>query len=252
MCFSHTGKTEALFILHKNWFRSVQQKSVKMSEARSKKKSVLEKSYSFHFLFCADVFAVWRCFGPLLEKHKTTGVYVLMLWQSSVPSTKLLRHFDVYQSSGYLCFTAKFLFAWFILFIFLLTNVHLSKISKNGNWTIKKTYKSAHNNYYLLVFFSSLSLKNSITSTLYCTPCHILILYCTSFFALHACYPCIYLEPLLNCTKLCPVSSSLTRVSLGSIFLAASVGHAVQTDQRSHDKERANTGAHSGPWTNSI
>lgn len=31
----------------------------------------------------------------------------------------------------------------------------------------------------------------------------------------------------------------------GSPLLTACVGHAVQTDQRSHDKERANTGAHS-------
>lgn len=44
----------------------------------------------------------------------------------------------------------------------------------------------------------------------------------------------------------------LTLVSLGSLLLTASVGHAVQTDQRSHDKERANTGAHSAAGANGV
>lgn len=41
------------------------------------------------------------------------------------------------------------------------------------------------------------------------------------------------------------VAVSSSALSLGCLLLAASVGHAVQTDQRSHDKERANTGTHS-------
>lgn len=52
--------------------------------------------------------------------------------------------------------------------------------------------------------------------------------------------------------ELCPFSSALTRMPPGSPLLTASVGHAVQTDQRSHDKERANTGAHSAARTNSV
>ncbi len=60
---------------------------------------------------------------------------------------------------------------------------------------------------------------------------------------------CISFSTLTN--ELCRVSSALTRVSLSSLLLAASVGHAVQTDQRSHDKERVNTGAHSAVQTNS-
>lgn len=42
--------------------------------------------------------------------------------------------------------------------------------------------------------------------------------------------------------ELRPVSSALTWVSAGSPTLTDCVGHAVQTDQRSHDKERANPG----------
>lgn len=48
---------------------------------------------------------------------------------------------------------------------------------------------------------------------------------------------------------MCPVSSALTWM-LPVPILTASVGHAVQTDQRSHDKEGANTGAHSAVRTN--
>lgn len=47
------------------------------------------------------------------------------------------------------------------------------------------------------------------------------------------------------------VSSDVTEMPPGFPLLPASVGHAVQTDQRSHDKERANTGAHSAARTDS-
>lgn len=55
------------------------------------------------------------------------------------------------------------------------------------------------------------------------------------------------LEPLqLNC------SLFLTQIPPGSPLPAASVGHAVQTDQRPHDKDRVNTGAHSAAQANSV
>lgn len=55
------------------------------------------------------------------------------------------------------------------------------------------------------------------------------------------------LEPLqLNCSLV------LTQISPGSPLPAASVGHAVQTDQRPHDKDRVNTGAHSAAQANSV
>lgn len=69
---------------------------------------------------------------------------------------------------------------------------------------------------------------------------------------------CFYFFPVkhvsfsTSTSALCRVSSAQTRVSLGPLLLAASVGHAVQTDQRSHDKERVNTGAHSAAQTNSV
>lgn len=47
------------------------------------------------------------------------------------------------------------------------------------------------------------------------------------------------------------LSSDVTEIPPGFPLPPASVGHAVQTDQRSHDKERANTGALSAASTNS-
>lgn len=43
----------------------------------------------------------------------------------------------------------------------------------------------------------------------------------------------------------------MTQIPPGFPLPPASAGHAVQTDQRSHDKERANTGALSAAWTSS-